>query len=221
MKNKPYEKEPNTCNIPQVAASLYRTEQYNDKRRFISYWHQIHETSIHSSGKILEVGKGNGFVSNFLKEMGKDLITLDIDIKLNPDICASVTKLPFKNNAFDTITCFEILEHLPFEKFVSTLSELKRVSTKYCLISLPDCRPYYRIYLQIPKIVEIKHLFVPFIFRKPKHFFTGEHYWEIGKANYPVKRILKKIENAGFRIIEHYRVYETPYHHFFILETKK
>ena len=203
---------------PQVNKALYWTERYNDKRRFISYWHQINEICSYDSGKILEIGKGNGFVSNFIQKMGKDLISLDIDINLQPDVCASISNLPFLNKTFNTITCFEILEHLPFEKFNSTLKELKRVTQQYCLISLPDCRPYYRIYLQIPKIGELKRLIMLPTFKKPKHIFTGEHYWEIGKASYPLKKIIQNIELAGFNIIKNYRIYEVPYHHFFILK---
>ena len=48
--------------------------------------------------------------------------------------------------------------------------------------------------------------------------FDGEHYWEIGKAGYPLNRILEDIERAGFNIIKTYRIFEHPYHRFFILK---
>lgn len=46
--------------------------------------------------------------------------------------------------------------------------------------------------------------------------FDGEHYWEIGKARYPSSKIINDIQRAGFKIVRTYRVFEHPYHRFFI-----
>lgn len=51
--------------------------------------------------------------------------------------------------------------------------------------------------------------------------FNGEHYWEIGKAGYPLSKITKDIEKAGFKIIKTYRIFENPYHRFFVLKKEK
>ena len=48
-------------------------------------------------GKVLEIGGGRD------ERYTKKSITLDISNKFNPDILASGYKLPFKDNAFDTI----------------------------------------------------------------------------------------------------------------------
>ena len=48
--------------------------------------------------------------------------------------------------------------------------------------------------------------------------YTGEHYWEIGKAGYPLKRIIKEIQAVGFKIDKTYRVFEHPYHRFFMIK---
>ena len=42
---------------------------------------------------------------------------------------------------------------------------------------------------------------------------NGEHYREIGKAGYPLSKIINEIQKAGFRIEKTYRTY----HRFFIL----
>jgi len=34
--------------------------------------------------------------------------------------------------------------------------------------------------------------------------FDGEHYWEIGKAEYPLSKIIDEIQKAGFRIEKTY-----------------
>jgi len=53
--------------------------------------------------------------------------------------------------------------------------------------------------------------------KNPTHKFDGEHYWEIGKAEYPLSKIINEIQKAGFKIEKTYRVFENPYHRFFIL----
>jgi hypothetical protein len=57
--------------------------------------------------------------------------------------------------------------------------------------------------------------------RKPIHNFDGEHYWEIGKGGYPLGKIVNDIELAGFEIEKTYRVFERPYHRFFLLKKSK
>ena len=54
--------------------------------------------------------------------------------------------------------------------------------------------------------------------RKSLHKFNGEHYWEIGKAGYPLSKIIMDIQRAGFKVEKTYRVFEFPYHRFFILK---
>ena len=47
--------------------------------------------------------------------------------------------------------------------------------------------------------------------------FNVEHYWEIGKAGYPSSKIINDIQRAGFKIEKTNRIFEFPYHRFFIL----
>ena len=54
--------------------------------------------------------------------------------------------------------------------------------------------------------------------KNPTHKFDGEHYWKIGKAEYPLNKIINEIQKAGFWVEKTYsRVFENPYHRFFIL----
>ena len=203
---------------PQVESNHYFNKAYDTKERFISYWHQINEIIKLNPKTVLEIGVGNGFVSKYLKERKVNVLTLDIDKRLSPDVVGSVLNMPFSDELFDVVACYEVLEHLPFENFSEALSEIFRVSKSYAILSLPDASRVYRVYLQIPKIGIFKRLIPLPRLKNPIHKFGGEHYWEIGKVGYPLSKIIKEIQTAGFRVEKTYRVFENPYHRFFILK---
>lgn len=205
---------------PQVKPNHYFVNSYDSKNRFISYWHQINEIIKLNPKKVLEIGIGNGFVSKYLKERKVNILTLDVDKRLNPDIVGSVLNIPFSDESFDVVACYEVLEHLPFENFSKALSEIFRLSKSYAILSLPDASRVYRVYLQIPKIGVFKRLISLPRFKNLIHKFDGEHYWEIGKVGYPLKRIIKEMQMVGFEIEKTYRIFEHPYHRFFILKKK-
>lgn len=199
----------------------YFGKSYDTKERFISYWHQIDEVTNLEPEKVLEIGAGNGFVSEYLKKRGIDITTLDIEKSLNPDIVGNTLSLPFKDGSFCVITCYEVLEHLPYENFNKIISEIFRVSKSYAVLSLPDVERYYYLDAQIPKLGKIKKLIVLPRPRKPFHKFDGEHYWEIGKAGYPLSRIINDIKKEKFEVEKTYRVFEQLYHRFFVLKKRQ
>jgi hypothetical protein len=178
--------------MPQVNSSHY-FERYDSKYRWINYWHQINEVLSTRAHKILEVGIGNSTVSDYLRRVGKDVTTIDIDPNLKPDYVGNVKELSkiFGENKFDLILCSEVLEHLPFEDFESTLNELWKVTKEYVVISLPyACIVFFT--LHIPKISKGISFRIPKFWAK--HKFDGQHYWEIGKKNYSLNRIIELIE---------------------------
>ena len=84
------------------------------------------------SGKILDIGSAYG---SWAKENFKDVTT--IDQSGAADIRGDILAMPFKNEEFDTIFCFEVLEHVknPFK----AISEISRVIKKggHAFISTP------------------------------------------------------------------------------------
>jgi ubiquinone/menaquinone biosynthesis C-methylase UbiE len=194
------------------------SQLYDSKARFNSYWHQINETLLLAPSKILEIGIGNKFVSKYLLERNMKVITLDIEESLKPDISGSIQSIPFKDNSFNLVICCELLEHLPYRNFKGALRELHRVSKKNIILSLPDVTTVYRINIELPRLKPIK-LLIPHLFHRPtRHQYNGVHYWEIGKVDYPLKRIIKDIQISGFKIIKTYRVFEFYFHRLFLLE---
>lgn len=194
-------------------------KEYDDRDRWISYWQQIESVLSLKPRKILEIGIGNKTVAHYLKDQGVEVTTLDINESLKPDIIASVEKMPLMDNSFDAVLAAEILEHLPFEKFEICLKEIKRVTKKYAVISLPHWGWTFYLILKIPLLKKIQ--FFAKISGILSHHFNGEHYWEMGKRGYPLSKIKKEITRSGFRILKDFITPDSPYHHFFVLEKNK
>jgi ubiquinone/menaquinone biosynthesis C-methylase UbiE len=201
-----------------VDPSLYFRREYNNKERFISYWYQINEVMTLGRAPVLEIGIGNDFVANYLKQRGIDVTTIDVDGRLRPDKVGSVLCMPFPDGRFKLVTCFEVLEHLPYEDFSKALREIYRVLGEYAVLSIPDSTRVHRVEIWIPKLGVFKRLIqVPWA-KPPKHVFDGHHHWEIGKDGYPLSRIIIDMKRAGFDVEKTFRVFENPYHRFFRLK---
>lgn len=202
----------------QVNKSHYFNLKYDSKERWISYWYQINEVVKTNPSTVLEIGIGNRTVSDYLAKIGIKVTTCDFDKSLKPDIAADVTKLPPKNASFDTVLCAEVLEHLPFAKFPVTAKEIFRVTKKYAIITLPHASitNFYFGAKVIPFIPK-KEISLKVDFPS-KHKFLGEHYWEIGKKDYPLAKIKGIIERSGFTIEKCFYPKENPYHQFFVLK---
>lgn len=202
----------------QVEPDHYSDRFYDTKERFISYWHQINEITSLGSNRVLEIGIGNGFVFKYLKERKIKMTTLDIGERLNPDVVGSVLRLPFSNESFGVVACYEVLEHLPYEDFPKALSEIHRVSNSYAVLSVPDSTRVYRLDIQIPKVGELRKLIQLPRLRALEQEFDGQHYWEIGKDEFTLQKIMGKIRDADFELKKTYRIFEMPWHRFFVLE---
>lgn len=201
----------------QVNKEHYFSDKYNHKARWLSFFYQIKTLQKIKAQNLLEIGPGNGWVTHVLRDVGNKVTTVDIDKALNPDIVAAVDNLPFKDNSFDAVCAFEVLEHIPFEKFVLNLKEMSRVSNRYVVISLPDHRRILlHVLFKIP-LLNYKDIFIKIPSFK-KHVFDGQHYWEIGKRGYPVAKIKKAIAQAGLRVVENFVPSDAPSNHYFVLE---
>lgn len=180
----------------------------------MSYHQQITEVFAANPTNMLEVGIGNGTVTNYLRSNGVKVTTLDFARDLNPDVEGSVTNLPFNDNAFDTVLCAEVLEHLPFNQFETALSELMRVASNRVILTLPHSQLNFGISIISPPLIGDVSVNIPY---PKKHIFDGEHHWEIGKKGYSLKSVIKILGDKCI-LKAHYCLIKHPYIHFFILE---
>lgn len=200
----------------QVSKDHYDFTKYESEARFTSYYYQVKSVLELKPGTVLEIGCGSGVFLSLLKNYGLTAYSADLDVSLKPTVSASILDLPIKDSSIDVVAAFQILEHLPFDSFSRCLSELYRVSKIGAVISLPDFGNFGLV-LSVPYVRRLAFSFhlLPFL---PGHKFDGEHYWEINKRNYPLKKIISIIDGAGFRCIDTYLNPYNPYHRFFVLK---
>lgn len=203
----------------------YQSSTYLSKSRWISYWYQINEAHQTSTGaSVLEIGPGNNLVTNVLRGMGHQVKTADVDEKTKPDYLTDIRHLSDTvREQFDTVLCCEILEHIPFKDFVIVLRDLLKVSRTHLVVTLPyttkgTFTPYFVIkFLPYMKPISWLHIFPLFTHAHlPTH--PHGHQWEIGKQDYPLKKIQACFKAAGWSIKKQYPIFENPYHYLFVCE---
>lgn len=190
--------------------------KYVTKYRFASYWYQIKEVMQSEPANVLEIGIGPNLVSAFLTQQNIRVVTMDRERHLNPQLSGTVLQLPLKEMSFDTVMCCQVLEHLPFQEFNNCLKELRRITNKKLILSLPDRTPALSLLVRMPNLIFWDFMLIfPWAIRK--HISdVKRHYWEIGERGYPYKRLIKEITSAGFSVDRTYRVPDYSYHRFFI-----
>jgi 2-polyprenyl-3-methyl-5-hydroxy-6-metoxy-1,4-benzoquinol methylase len=134
------------------ATDNYKKHTHRNPIQRLLLWnffrHLVNLTAAKKVDSILDVGCGEGFTLNRLKEkgIGKKLEgveysedAIELGHKTYPDIKiqqGNIYQLPYENNTFDLVLCTEVLEHL--DKPQDALKELVRVSKKYLVISVPN-----------------------------------------------------------------------------------
>ena len=96
---------------------------------------------------LLEVGCGNGYLSNILSEHSK-VTAVDIIISPQTPISypqvkfqeANMEKLSFPDHSFDTVVCTHTLEHV--KDLSAAMRELRRVTGKRLILVTPKQRAY-------------------------------------------------------------------------------
>lgn len=217
-----YEKNSLAPSEDTIPYDDYKFLKYVNIKSWSSLYYQLFEImSIKDeANSILEIGVGTGILGIVLKGLGFSYTSMDINPNLHPDYIGSVVKMPFPDKSYDIVSCFEVLEHLPYDIFNDSLSELFRVAYKAVIISLPNAKKMIPFHFCIPKLIH-KKILIPLPFYNPDTFNTDPaHYWEINRKKNNIrqfKETLKKVAlKKGFTLNKEYRVWENSYHHFFI-----
>jgi len=91
--------------------------------------------------KILDVGSGEFGIATYI-EKGYEITGTDIDFGKKRQagfkiVKASAEKLPFKDDAFDVVTCIDVMEHLPKKIREKSTEEMIRVGKSVVYMSFP------------------------------------------------------------------------------------
>ena len=201
---------------PQVVKEHY-LGGYVARDRWMNYFVQLRMVVDLKPETVLEIGVGNRVVCDTLGKLGVKVTTLDVAEDLKPDIVASVTQMPLADKSFDTVLAAEVLEHIPWEEFPQAMREIHRVSKRYVVITLPHSGYTFSFSWKVPLLPSQRWIFkIPHFWKK--HVFSGEHYWEMGKSGFPVRRIKKLLRNSSFKILKSKTDPEDPAHWAFLLE---
>jgi hypothetical protein len=204
----------------QVNKEHYFNPKYLSVDRWAAYAHQVNLVMANLPKSLLEIGIGNGLVRHTLWAMLPEVKTLDIDPELKPDMLGSVVAIPAKDKSFDMVLAAEILEHLPWADLPKALGELGRVSKKHILISLPHSGYTFSIEFKLPLLPRISLIWkLPHFWKE--HVFNGEHYWELGKKGYSVRRVMEALSKAGLLVLWAKRFADDPSHYYFLLQKKE
>ncbi|CAN5623271.1 hypothetical protein BH23BAC4_BH23BAC4_16260 [soil metagenome] len=162
--------------IRRIAQNGYRSQnlnRYTTSSR-IYRWHTdvFHEALLDlidsatpSPRSILDAGCGEGYVSNLIAERNPQAKLTGIDASEGAIAyaqtnfghagdyqVASIFELPFPDNHFDLVLCSEVLEHL--DDPMSALEELKRVSRRHVLITVPR-EPIFKFLNDVGKTLRL------------------------------------------------------------------
>ncbi len=144
---------------------------------------------------VLDLGCGDGTVSNALVDRGTALVGTDISPTAlqyfqGRAVIASVDHLPLPDKSFDLVLCAETLEHLPSGPFEETLNEIERVAEQYVIITTPNneylpagfarcerCRTVYHVNLHVRSMNRATHttLFREFVLIKTIDILHWRH----------------------------------------------
>ena len=198
----------------------YFSEGYFDRAQLISLSEQIalvHETA---ANRVLEIGLGNGFVSAFLKRAGVDVTTMDVNPNLNPDIVDSVERLGglFNPVSFDCVLCCEVLEHLSFDAFESSIDQIASTTARHAILSFPTAkRQLLKLGITF-RFHSFRERFLGIRLRRRLKKLYPAHHWEIDFAERYSQGAILEILRKRFTKVSVKRLDPIPYQTFFICE---
>jgi hypothetical protein len=202
----------------QVGGGYYNPQGYDELHRWISYWHQIHTILKPQPRTVLEIGKGTGVVSNYLRATTPvQITTFDFDPRVRPDVVGSVHELErhFAQGSFDMVCAFQVLEHLPFELFGACLAQMGRVSRQWVVISLPENGKFASLQIHFWRWKFSWGRKWDWFGVRRRWQFDGQHYWEINTRGHEPAAIRRAVPST-LQLQEEFLYPEYPYHRCYV-----
>lgn len=115
----------------------YKANMYDPKNGYYA-WEWILERTGIKFVKALDVGCGTGIGIRYALDKGRDVWGIDFADATREwkrhgvlDRCkvASALDIPYPENSFDLVVCFDVMEHIPEEDALAALKEMRRVGS--------------------------------------------------------------------------------------------
>jgi len=209
----------------------YSFERYNTKQRMLTYWHQINQVLSCQPSSVLEIGVGTGLVTSYLRHLGIEVTTLDINPSLKPDFVGSVLELDtIIQRKFDLVLCARVLHHLPFDQFSNAIKNIAAITSQNAIITLPmeDFRLYF-MFRYTSSTIKTASLPIPLIAKKyilqalgttnGTKYQSGQ--WKINDFSGIRLEHIQNAISAYWDILEQYRIPEDSAHYLLKLQKKQ
>ncbi len=183
---------------------------------------------------VLEFGGGRDVTRALSRHMGIDHRSVDASDRFYPDYVSSIIDFPFDGTQYDLVCSFECLEHNPFEELDRLVPHMLKFTRRYLYVSLPYSGAWLSLHLnlRLPRLNLglTKYLTLDFLggrridprpfYKLPRKQRYAEHWWEVGRPGFGKKRIIRKFESFGLKLVS---CAHNPYfpHHLFLLFEKK
>lgn len=167
-----------------------KIDRLMEEKERIGTWGYINPERLNaifkfSGKKVLDIGCSKGEYVRTLIDKGYDAYGFDIIYheewkELEGRFkCGDIINMPYKDEEFDTVLLFEVLEHL--DDLETALKEVKRVVKRNIFVSVPDAEMY-------PFMIESGLTFHHWIDRTHVNFFTE-------------KTLKEELTKHGFEIV--------------------
>lgn len=199
-----------------LAKEVYHSDVYFSYAQLWSFVEQIYHIKEFTPTNVLEIGVGSGFVSTFLKTSGINVKTFDLNPNLSPDIVASVSDIRsiIRQGDFDLISCCEVLEHMPFDEFETTIKAFSSLSDRLFL-TLPIHGTYIGFggNVQLPKFRRWIGAWLKLPFRQSH--LPDMHFWEVDYLPVTRTQSIVTLLRKYYSVVDTKQFKANPYHRYF------
>lgn len=214
----------------EMPATFYSFENYNTKHRMLTYWYQIREILMLQPTSMLEIGVGTGLVNAYIRSLGIEVVTLDVNPSLRPDHVGSVLELDdiLPPATAELVLCARVLHHLGYSQFNRALQQIAYATSRYAIVTLPidDFRIYFMgrytsssiftFSLPLPLLAKRMLLWRKYRQTKKKH----SSLWKINDSKAHSLINIKTKLSQYFDILTDYRIPEDSAHYVVVLAKK-
>jgi len=181
---------------------------------------------------VLEFGSGRDVTRALSRHLGLTHISVDLSDRFYPDHRAAILDHPFDGRQYDLVCSFQCLEHNPLADVDPLIAHMRRFTRKYLYLSVPYGGAWlsFSVNLRLPRLnwTLRKCLTADFLggrridtapFRAlPKERRHAPHWWEAGRPGLSKRRLVRRIEGQGLRLIDSQHNPFFPHHLFLLFE---